>query len=69
MSILSIIVIYLVVKQPIYFTALLQRKQHFTLSSFLMLTSTSATTVQYITVHLQCLKVFYLLSEIQLEIF
>ena len=42
MSILSIIVIYLVVKQPIYFTTLLQRKQHFSLFSFLTLTSTWA---------------------------
>ena len=65
MSILSIIVIYLEVKQPIYFTTLLQRKQPFNLSSFLMLTSTWATTVQY----LQFLKVFYLLSEVPLQIF
>ena len=31
-SISSIIVIYLVAKQPIYFTTLLQRKQHFSLT-------------------------------------
>ena len=42
MSILSIIVTYLVVKQPIYSTTLLQRKQHFSLFSFLTLASTWA---------------------------
>ena len=40
MSILSTIVIYLVVKHLIYFTTLLQRKQHFSLFLFLKLTST-----------------------------
>ena len=69
MSVLSIIVVYLVVKQPIYFTTLLQRKQHFSLLSFSMLASTSPSTVHYSTVHLQFYKVFYLLSEGPLQIF
>ena len=42
MSILSTIVIYLLVKQPICFTTRLQFKQSFSLFSFLMLTSTWA---------------------------
>ena len=42
MSILSIIVIYLVAKQPIHFTTLLQRQQHFSLFSFFILTFTWA---------------------------
>ena len=51
MSTLSIIVIYSAVKQSI-FTIQLQRKHHFSLFSFLMLTSTWAHSVQFCTLRI-----------------